>query len=100
MSTVKDPVCNMNVDPERARGGSFAHEGTTYFFCIPKCRERFAADPARYLHASVIPIAVASPAHGAHGAASSATAPSAVASPAVASPAVASPAVASESAEI
>ncbi|MEI9936533.1 MAG: heavy metal translocating P-type ATPase [Pseudomonadota bacterium] len=49
MNTVKDPVCGMNVDPERARGGSFEHDGTQYFFCSPKCRERFAADPAHYL---------------------------------------------------
>jgi len=49
MSTVKDPVCGMNVDPERARGGSFEHAGHSYFFCNPKCRERFAADPLRYL---------------------------------------------------
>jgi len=50
MSTVKDPVCGMNVDPERARGGSFEHAGSLYFFCNPKCRERFAGDPAHYLH--------------------------------------------------
>ena len=46
MSTVKDPVCSMNVEPERARGGSFEHDGKQYFFCNPKCRERFAQDPA------------------------------------------------------
>ena len=62
MSTVRDPVCNMNVDPERARGGSFVHEGTSYFFCNPKCRERFAADPARYLHPPATPAAPAAPA--------------------------------------
>jgi len=50
MSTVKDPVCGMNVDPERARGGSFEHAGSLYFFCNPKCRERFAGDPAHYVH--------------------------------------------------
>jgi len=55
MNTAKDPVCGMNVDPERARGGSFAHEGTQYFFCNPKCRERFAADPAHYLHRNELP---------------------------------------------
>ena len=49
MSTVKDPVCGMNVDPEHARGGSFEHEGMAYFFCNPKCRERFSAEPTRYL---------------------------------------------------
>jgi P-type Cu+ transporter len=61
MATVKDPVCDMNVDPERARGGSFEHQGTTYFFCNPKCRERFAADPGHYLNR---PVATSTTAHG------------------------------------
>jgi P-type Cu+ transporter len=46
---VTDPVCGMKVDPTTARGGSFVHDGTTYHFCNPRCRERFAAEPARYL---------------------------------------------------
>ena len=25
------------------------HEGTTYWFCCPGCRGRFARDPAKYL---------------------------------------------------
>jgi Cu+-exporting ATPase len=44
-----DPVCSMKVDPEHARGGSFEHAGTTYYFCGPKCHDRFAAEPAKYL---------------------------------------------------
>ncbi|QSQ20281.1 heavy metal translocating P-type ATPase [Pyxidicoccus parkwayensis] len=44
-----DPVCGMKVDPLAPKGGSLEHEGKTYFFCNPKCRERFGADPARYL---------------------------------------------------
>jgi Cu+-exporting ATPase len=43
-----DPVCGMTVDPERA-AGSFEYRGTTYFFCNPRCRERFEADPESYL---------------------------------------------------
>jgi Cu+-exporting ATPase len=46
---MNDPVCGMTVDPEHARGGSFTHQGETYFFCGPKCRERFAANPAQFL---------------------------------------------------
>ena len=46
-----DPVCGMKVDPRSARGGSFAHGGTTYFFCSPGCRERFAKDPDHWLKA-------------------------------------------------
>jgi P-type Cu+ transporter len=44
-----DPVCGMKVDPERARGGSFDHGGITYYFCGPKCHDRFVAEPAKYL---------------------------------------------------
>jgi Cu+-exporting ATPase len=48
----------MDVDPHAAKGGSFAHQGKTYYFCNPKCREKFRADPARYLS----PSAAAAPA--------------------------------------
>lgn len=44
-----DPVCGMSVDPTAPKGGSFEHDGHTYSFCNPKCRERFRADPARFL---------------------------------------------------
>jgi P-type Cu+ transporter len=54
---VIDPVCGMKVNPASARGGSFEHADHTYYFCNPKCRERFAADPEKYL-----PKAVAAPA--------------------------------------
>ena len=47
--TVIDPVCGMDVTPGDAAGGSAEHAGTTYWFCNPSCRERFIADPARYL---------------------------------------------------
>jgi P-type Cu+ transporter len=49
--TVIDPVCGMDVTPGEAAGGRAAHAGTTYWFCNPGCRERFIADPERYLHA-------------------------------------------------
>jgi Cu+-exporting ATPase len=39
----------MSVDPTHARGGSHVHDGQTYYFCNPKCRQKFAADPAQYL---------------------------------------------------
>jgi Cu+-exporting ATPase len=56
---VVDPVCGMQVDPRAAGGGSFEHDGTIYHFCSPRCRERFAADPTRYLQTSETPVAVA-----------------------------------------
>ncbi len=48
-SSVKDPVCAMDVVPGQAAGGSAEHGGTTFWFCNPGCRQTFLADPARYL---------------------------------------------------
>ncbi|MBF5046477.1 heavy metal translocating P-type ATPase [Aggregicoccus sp. 17bor-14] len=48
-ATAIDPVCGMTVDPAHAKGGSHTHAGHAHFFCNPRCRERFAAEPARYL---------------------------------------------------
>ena len=42
-----DPVCGMTVDPAHA-AGTATHRGTTYYFCSTHCRQKFAADPARY----------------------------------------------------
>src|SRR5580765_5885156 len=44
-----DPVCGMRVDPAAPRGGTFEHRGTTYYFCSPGCRTKFAADPDGWL---------------------------------------------------
>jgi len=43
-----DPVCGMSVDPAAGKP-THEHRGTTYHFCSSGCRERFAADPERYL---------------------------------------------------
>jgi Cu+-exporting ATPase len=48
-TTATDPVCGMTVDTANPRGGTHVHAGTTYYFCNPSCRERFKADPTRYL---------------------------------------------------
>jgi P-type Cu+ transporter len=45
---VRDPVCGMTVDPATAKHRA-EHAGRTYFFCGGRCREKFAADPAKYL---------------------------------------------------
>ncbi|HEY2233536.1 MAG TPA: heavy metal translocating P-type ATPase [Candidatus Angelobacter sp.] len=45
---VKDPVCNMDVDPVRAAGSS-EYKRQTYYFCSPGCVKRFNADPEKYL---------------------------------------------------
>jgi Cu+-exporting ATPase len=49
--TAKDPVCGMDVDPATT---PHRHEtgGTAYFFCSGRCREKFSADPDRYLSPS------------------------------------------------
>jgi Cu+-exporting ATPase len=44
-----DPVCGMKVDPSHPRGGSFEHQGKTYYFCSPGCRTKFAGDPDGWL---------------------------------------------------
>src|SRR5688572_24113830 len=44
-----DPVCGMSVDPATAKGGSHRHDGKTYSFCNPRCRDKFIADPGKYL---------------------------------------------------
>jgi Cu+-exporting ATPase len=43
-----DPVCGMKVDPATARH-RLTHQGQDHFFCSARCRERFAAEPAKYL---------------------------------------------------
>ncbi|QJR11852.1 Copper-transporting P-type ATPase [Usitatibacter rugosus] len=50
-----DPVCGMKVaaNPQR----HVFHEGTDYYFCCPKCVEKFSADPAKYLHKHDVPAA-------------------------------------------
>jgi Cu+-exporting ATPase len=47
-SLARDPVCGMTVDPATAKHKA-EHGGTTYYFCCGGCREKFAADPARFL---------------------------------------------------
>ncbi|HEX5733187.1 MAG TPA: heavy metal translocating P-type ATPase [Blastocatellia bacterium] len=47
--TFKDPVCQMNVVPERA-AGSYEYKGEIYYFCSKGCLNRFQADPEKYLN--------------------------------------------------
>ena len=44
----KDPVCGMSVDAATARHRA-AHRGRSYFFCGARCKERFVAEPAKFL---------------------------------------------------
>ena len=46
-----DPVCGMTVVVATAKHRA-EHEGRTYYFCNPRCREKFLAAPASYLGAA------------------------------------------------
>jgi uncharacterized membrane protein YraQ (UPF0718 family)/YHS domain-containing protein len=46
-SGARDPVCGMTVNRKNALSTEW--NGTTYYFCGPGCKERFEADPARYV---------------------------------------------------
>jgi Cu+-exporting ATPase len=44
----RDPVCGMTVKPPGTH--HFVHAGTDYYFCCPRCLERFSADPESFLN--------------------------------------------------
>src|ERR1700733_14640529 len=43
-----DAVCGMSVDPQSAKH-RLAYKGQDYFFCSARCRERFEAEPDKFL---------------------------------------------------
>ncbi len=45
---VIDPVCGMEVDPEKASEKA-DYQGHTYFFCAPGCKVQFEQEPNSYL---------------------------------------------------
>jgi Cu+-exporting ATPase len=47
-SLARDPVCGMSVDPATARHEA-PHRGKNFFFCSAGCRDKFVAEPARFL---------------------------------------------------
>jgi xanthine dehydrogenase accessory factor len=49
-----DPVCGMTVLVANARHVG-EHAGATFYFCNPRCREKFLAAPDRYLAAAKAP---------------------------------------------
>ncbi len=52
-ATVIDPICGMTVNSQ-ASPHHATHAGHDYAFCSAHCREKFIADPARYLKADVV----------------------------------------------
>ena len=49
-SVAIDPVCGMSVRRDTAKH-DFEYRGEGYFFCSARCRERFAAEPEKFLRA-------------------------------------------------
>ncbi len=49
--TFRDPVCGMQVQPERAAGMRTV-QGQNFFLCSTNCLEQFDKDPARYAQSS------------------------------------------------
>jgi P-type Cu+ transporter len=44
----RDPVCDMEVDPQTAAAKS-EYQGKTYYFCSLSCKQDFDADPKQYI---------------------------------------------------
>ena len=47
-----DPICGMSVDVATARHKT-EYAGGEYYFCNPRCREKFLAEPARWIEPRV-----------------------------------------------
>ena len=43
-----DPICGMNVEPDRA-AGSHVYNGQTYYFCSQHCLAKFREDPEKFI---------------------------------------------------
>jgi P-type Cu+ transporter len=66
ISTLKDPVCGMQVSAQSVHWT--AHDGHTFYFCSAKCKDKFDADPRRYLAPAAVPQSAAPGAHAGHAA--------------------------------
>jgi Cu+-exporting ATPase len=53
-SVTRDPVCGMTVDPDAGKP-THEHEGHIYHFCSNGCREKFGAEPEKYLEGRPAP---------------------------------------------
>ncbi len=49
-AVMRDPVCGMQVEPASAKH-RHEHDGHDYYFCNPKCREKFIAAPDDFIEA-------------------------------------------------
>jgi multidrug efflux pump subunit AcrA (membrane-fusion protein)/YHS domain-containing protein len=48
-TVAKDPVCGMDVDPNRPNVIKTEHGGKTYYFCSAHCKKSFEANPGKYI---------------------------------------------------
>ncbi len=48
VTTVKDPVCGMDVVPDRG-GPHIEFLGHSYFFCSDHCKNKFSENPSAYV---------------------------------------------------
>jgi Cu+-exporting ATPase len=56
--TARDPVCGMSVTIAGARHTA-EYAGQTWYFCSPRCREKFVAEPEAWLGERPVPAAAA-----------------------------------------
>ncbi len=56
ITKAKDPVCGMMIDPVTAKGGKSHFNDHDYYFCNPKCKIKFDANPEQYLKPSALPV--------------------------------------------
>ena len=61
VGTVVDPVCGMAVDPATTAHHA-SHQGAVHHFCSARCRERFIAEPQKYLSSEPKAAEMAAPA--------------------------------------
>ena len=47
VTTVKDPVCGMDIDPNTAAAKS-EYQGQVYYFCSPACKQAFDKEAEKY----------------------------------------------------
>ena len=43
-----DPICEMEVDEEKA-AATYEYAGRTYYFCAVGCKEKFAQNPGKFV---------------------------------------------------
>ncbi|MFN4218949.1 MAG: YHS domain-containing protein [Candidatus Bipolaricaulia bacterium] len=48
---VKDPVCGMTIDKDKA-AATAQYQGQTYYFCAAACKKQFEKAPEKYVSTS------------------------------------------------